>query len=993
MLTLIVGPDTFKREFLNGHGKLNLALPNGLNPTEPFPDSVTTVATAGATASTGELTFGNPAGMAMTASLSAADDTSISLLWPHGESDFASKYGLKVPDGQVGARFYLEGQAGGTLDGAVPLPAAMANFNFGIKAGANVFYDRFRLYNAEQPSGELLEDLVTHLELPQHAGTPTSPPMPGELLVFGYGGYLDLNAGLSWGYQLTGHEGVDFKDLKAAIEYDLRLKASLSFGYKLAGNYEIAARLGSSPGWVALAVRKSRNSEFDFAEAFQATSTINPEGVPSSADEFLSSFLGADVKHALDLFQKIRGYSDFDKLKADTDKILLKSVMNLANKWLGTALDQSNISQFLGMAGKVVDDYNATNPQIISRVTHLYEDHLDQAALQNLQDAWTQIAGLAQCSDLANLTDAGAWNVINRLVGGDLAALLQDNTILSRITTIAQSGLGFLRGQWQPRLRDLVDELKNDFHLDQIFDELARCDSEDKLKSLADTKLQGVVEKLLAQPWDQITSSGLGQAVKDLHKALDAVNDFRNDWYEKIVRALNQSFSLCVNCAYTRAAQNEALIDVEIDVSTPEGQILFNNAVHGQFRKLFDPSNLSRIHVNEGVLTHELTKSSQLQINVFGWKYRRLVDVISQTTNSIKVQATGLINVFTTNSSIKQCVKGKGCSLESNFLMRLVGEAARPADTARADNVNEKSYLVKMIRKIGVSYKLAVSSKVTDVKELTQYLELAEQLRLIPKADAMADLLASQFPHGLGAVTATYVVNYGGDGIMEAFQNESAESLKQIVRDTSRKLVSAHLINSNNPLSAMVAIGFAYLDGLDSDVFYEDGFTAFRNCNTPARIPGWFPTGPRNVAMPAGELTKREPLLTLYTIEQSTANRLAHLDAVIDAARNQGVPVDESKLAEAARNFVEEAANLNEFGTQNTFFGVFDTFVEIGSRGKTHRESTLILQITPSGATEPITKYLAASYREPEHRPTMRDVRSANTGLFSLQLPRSTPSD
>jgi len=458
MLSLTVGPGTFKRGFLNGHGDLNLDLPDGLKPTNPFPDSVTTVLTGNATASTGDLTFGNSTGMSMTASLSAAGSTCIDLLRPQGQSDFAKKYGLMIPDGQIGAHFHLEGQAGGTLDGIVPLPIGMANFDFGIKAGANVFYDRFRLYNAKQASGDVLVDLVTELELPQHAGTPVSLPMPGELLVFGYGGYLDLKAGLSWGYQLTGHEGVDFRDLKAVIEYDLRLKASLDFGYKLAGNFEISARLGSSPGWVALAVKKSKTSEFNFAEAFQATARINPTGLPSSADEFLSAFLGADVKHALDLFQKIRGYTDLDKLQADTDRILLNSVTNLANKWLGKALDQANISDFVGMVGKVVDEYNAIDPQIVSAVTHLYEDYLDQNALQTLQGALSKIAGLARRDDLASLSDAEAWKIINRLVGGDLVTLLQDNRAFSDVTTIAQKGLDFLNGEWQPKLRDLVDE-------------------------------------------------------------------------------------------------------------------------------------------------------------------------------------------------------------------------------------------------------------------------------------------------------------------------------------------------------------------------------------------------------------------------------------------------------------------------------------------------------------------------------------------------------
>jgi hypothetical protein len=90
----------------------------------------------------------------------------------------------------------------------------------------------------------------------------------------------------------------------------------------------------------------------------------------------------------------------------------------------------------------------------------------------------------------------------------------------------------------------------------------------------------------------------------------------------------------------------------------------------------------------------------------------------------------------------------------------------------------------------------------------------------------------------------------------------------------------------------------------------------------------------------------------------ATANRLDKLDVTIKQARTQSAPVQESQLEDAALGFVQEAADLDKFGCENTFFGVFDAFIEIGSNGKTHRESTLILKITPPGATTPITKYL-----------------------------------
>jgi hypothetical protein len=893
----------------------------------------------------------------MTASLSAAGSTTIELLRAQPQSDFAKRYKLNVPAGQIGCHFHLEGQAAGTLSGSVPLPA-MANFDFGIKAGANVFYDRFCLYDSKEPSGDVLIDLVTGLELPEHAGFPTAVPGPGELLVFGYGGYLDLNAGLSWGYQLTGHEGVAFNELRASIEYALRLKTAVNFGYKLAGNFEVSARAGSNPGWVRLSVKKSKSHEFDAAVGFQANGQIQVTGLPSSADEFLSSLLGADAKHALDLFQKVRSYTDLDKLEADADKILLGSITNLANKWLGKALDQTNVAEFLKIAGKVVDDYNSVDDKLVNAVTQLYEDYVDQNAIDILKSALTKIVGLSRRDDLANLSDSEAWKIISRLVGGDLAKLTQDNATFAEIITIAEKALDFLNGGWQTQLRDVIDELKSQFHLDRLFGTLAKYDSKDKLLNLADTKLQGVVEKLLGTVWDQIKSSGAGQAVKDLQKALNTINDFKDNWYKKITSALNQSFGLSVNYAYTRTTSDDVLIDVEIDVSTDRGQRLFNSATHGQFSTVFDTANLSLLRIYQGVLTHELTKSSQLQINVFNWETKRIVDVLAQTVNSIEVQPTGLVNVFTTTASIKERTTKKGYSLESNFVMNLVGEAVRPGTESTTEDLEQRKYLVTTVRKFGVTYSFGVTRNVTSASQLTHLFDLAKQVRLIKDAAATAASLDAQFSSGLGSVTASYVVNYDGDGILDAFQTEQGADLKAIVRDTCRQLVSAQLIASSDG-GDLEDIGFAYLAGANYTTYIKDGFAAFLSDNATFQLPAWAPGGSRQATIPSNS-SKRQVLLTLYNIETSTADRLDKLDVTLNTARTHSAPVQESELEDASRGFVEEAADLDKYGCENTFFGVFDAFIEMGSNGKTHRESTLILQITPPGATTAITKYFMA---------------------------------
>ena len=76
----------------------------------------------------------------------------------------------------------------------------------------------------------------------------------------------------------------------------------------------------------------------------------------------------------------------------------------------------------------------------------------------------------------------------------------------------------------------------------------------------------------------------------------------------------------------------------------------------------------------------------------------------------------------------------------------------------------------------------------------------------------------------------------------------------------------------------------------------------------------------------------------------------------IDTARSRRAAVGEAELEDAARKFVDSAADINTYGTINTFFGIFDAFVQQSAGARP--ASTLILQITPAGSSTAVTKYL-----------------------------------
>ena len=165
-----------------------------------------------------------------------------------------------------------------------------------------------------------------------------------------------------------------------------------------------------------------------------------------------------------------------------------------------------------------------------------------------------------------------AWDVLDRLVGGDLFALLKSNKAFSEVHEIAAKGVQFIDGSWQKEVRDLVGELKASLKLDALFGRLERIDTKDKLNALADEQLQGLVEKILGRSFDQIRNGHVGKLLKELRETLDRIDRFKNKFADVLQKSYEQSVSLAINYAYSRSSSRKALIDMEFDVSEERGR-------------------------------------------------------------------------------------------------------------------------------------------------------------------------------------------------------------------------------------------------------------------------------------------------------------------------------------------------------------------------------------------------------------------------------------
>ena len=954
-MKLPLNSETFTRGFLEGKGAFTIGMANlaAVKESEPFPAGTRALVLTKVGGASPSLKFGTDR---MKCQATFAGEASVTLAMSQPGDPSPIQVGTKpvpVPEGKLGALFQLKANGSAKAGATVPGPAG---FKFGLsaEAGADVMLARYRLYDRDRAARAILLDVVSDLRLPATRGTATTLPDPDEIVQFSYNGFVELGAALNWGYSLNGSEGFRVKEIEAAIEYAFKAKASVSLNYRLAGEFTVSVVAGTTPGFVRVMLHKRRDAKFSAAAGFQFDGKAQLTGLPETPNEFLGAFLGTDVKSALDLFDKAVKLSDLEELEKLTGKLFTGVLEDLADKWLGKLLSNENVKDFLGELDKAVKAYKSIDDRIVNTVTDLYERLLGPER-EFLEAALHGIKGLNNREELAKVVDPKVAEVVQLITGGDIFGLIFGDSS-AKFAELHQTVIKVLEVVTAPdfgRLRDLIGAVKGKLKLDVLFGRLEQISTADKLKALSDKTLEGLVERIVGRTFEEIKKGRVGEAFDEVHETLSKLQKFKTTFNDKIQASFDQSVQMRVNFLYSRATSERALLDVEIDVRTPAGEALFQDAVAGRMRELFHRATGDIIRVNDALLTHELTRSSQLQINVLGWQFKRLVEVVSKVEHSLQSHDGGLVQVFTSETALKELTEsGRASSrekMQTNFVLRMAGETfGDPSDQ------KTRQFIIRTLERLSCNYDFLQEDALTDIGELAEYLALGRQLKLVP--DSLLEDLEAQFGKKLGKVTAKYVVRFDHKAIHDAFTALKPAEVVELARQVSRRLVAAKFITSKEKMFK-AAIGVAYARDDVAKLFYDRGQPDLEKASIKVRVPGLMKGGavmPDSIG-PLGTDPRKSILTTLFLIEQSLSNRLGRLDQTIDDARTRQKPVSPEDLADAAKDVVQAAAGMDGFNGPNSFFAIMDSLIARGGVGKAHRESALVLTITPPGG-ETVTK-------------------------------------
>ena len=460
------------------------------------------------------------------------------------------------------AALELSGHADGSAQGSYV--AGPLTPTFGLKAGGRVDYTRLMLFPADTPARGVIENLLKGARLPQAVDVASEVPVPGELLALEYGGYLDLSAGLRWGYTLSGLSGFDLGKLDLALAYEAEIGAHADLHYRVAGDFRIEALAGHAPGWLRLIVRKRESSQFDFAADIGLNADLELRGLPADADAFLEALLGTDVESWIRLLAEATRCTDVKELKRRVDSLSWDFLQRRSHQWLGRALDEGTASEFLGVVKTVVAGYQALDERVL-RVVKSFRGRLPA-----LRAGVAALEAIKTRESLSKLADPVAWEIVQTLVGDRLFDVLLEEDPF-RLLCQHVKGLQGVLGDTGTHVLGLIDAIQEDYDLGAVFEQLAGCRDAKALRALFDEKLKGIVERLTGKAFDEIAASRAGGALKSLHEALAKLQAFKEAWYKRLQSSVKQTCTANLAYAFRRANRDERLLDVEVDLSSEEG--------------------------------------------------------------------------------------------------------------------------------------------------------------------------------------------------------------------------------------------------------------------------------------------------------------------------------------------------------------------------------------------------------------------------------------
>jgi hypothetical protein len=856
------------------------------------------------------------------------------------------------------------GNADASLSGKLNFP--VLSLDTSLKAGADASYTLVRSYRQDTTTAHLITDFFGGLRLPANV---SAPLRPDEVIAFEYGGYLKLGASIGAGYQLIGGHSLEIGDLDLNEKYDFSLAGKLSLEVSIAGRFRVEVRSGTDEGWARVTVHKSRQKSFSIAADVQASAKFEEEGLPDSPDEFISAILGLKAKNWINLFDQARKWTDFDKLEENLDELAKSYIELYTNRTFDELADRTKLDELVNKFSEVISSYNDTENHAVTlfdRYFNVAQNAVDQTLDQALKDIKSATSWDNLKSKLN--TDAGGilWDVVNQLTEGDPLGwalghikIGSDPVTLDTLKGRVDSVFTLIQDDGHKEIRKVIALAKAEFPLDHFLQRLEGINFLE-LRNISDRKLVGFVERLIGKTIKGLNDSDLRKAVTKFHKVLDAVKNFESTAFAKFQEALNESYQFHFHAEYSRATEQTALIDFDLDLRQQAGKDLMKAAGHGDFAKVLANSAPDVVRLHEGVLTHTVTRQSKLSVNIVGWhlnwNYEALDRLITEAEQRISTDAQGNLTIDTTFDLNKERErKRNGERIYTNMVLSFIGQSKGNVQFDR----RTQSYLVNAITGMAARYNLVFDDPNTTHQELAQYSSFADDLGLA-ESDTAAEaalepLLPTDAQGNFGDVKVRYDVRFTEAGLQALFTKPFTVDDEAFLRRTMRLLVLTNYLNKGPDLARRA---WCYWTPGVFQLWQSQG-ASFANHIASMQFQPIAPSPLKNLTAPASVILSPIDLAqlnTLYLIEKSMIEGLRKLSEMVVTA-SPTTPISPRHFEDKMVDFGNALKLYDDFDEgDNTVFALFDRLIQRAAPGA--RNSSLTLTSTLQGTTT--TKMLIA---------------------------------
>lgn len=844
-----------------------------------------------------------------------------------------------------------------------------------LKAGGDARLVHVRRYPRTEAAGNILLDFFGNLALP---GTISVPPPPGQVTSFEYGGYLNFGVNASAGYQLKGTK--DFQNiagLNLSEHYQFSATGKLSVNAKLAGRFSVCVQAADDDHWARVTVKRSRSKDLQIAADLSVGAQLDTQGLPSSGKEFLGALLGVRAKNWINQADSILQQAAAIKTPQDLINKLDGLAQTYVSQYVGKAVDEflpQDVVDLMGRVKKIVDSYN----QVGDRAVALFDRYFNIAQTK-LVDVLTQINKLASFDQFQGEVDPVLWNVVQQLTGGNILDLILQKTAgLATLQQGAQQVLSLIQSDAHQEIRNFITVAEQKLDLDKIVPEIAKFDTPDGLKTQLSSFAQGVVSRIIGKAVSQINSDDFKAITGFIQQVQKGEQGFFAKFDQILQEAASQSFSMDIGLAYARSDDSNALVDVDIRLQNDDagrtanatGQRLLQSAGLGDFSEILANYNPAIVKLRQGSLTHNLSTSSGLTINIAGWhsmfQYSDMHKVVVNSDQQIRSTPSGMLNVFTTVDMSAQHDQTRKTSkseqeMHSNFTLRFLAQTNTTITDSKFDE-DDRQYLLDVITGQAATYSNTLVDSNTTPDKLDHMLAFAATLGLDEKgANRSALQPVLQLQNGtFGPVTAEYQVQFTAQGLASLFQPGAAPVTADQISATLRRIVISEYAGD----AGLAPVGWLFC----SDRVRELALGNPNFLDTTSVLQDAMANGEVKIAVPfqgmkpvvSNQPVIRQLVATLFRMEQSLIDAFLNLQSLV-----QKPSIQLSDLEKASQKF---GSALNSFESQTQLsataasptFAVFDGLIQLATPEREARDSALSLKVGPAATQHQLLFQLAA---------------------------------